>query len=184
MAYDSGDSQVFDKSRGVFSFLNVLLHPESRGTVRLTSKDPAALLKIDPRYLSNPVDFAPLRASLRLTLRLRDRMRARGYPLEDWEVPEGEDDASLDKYIVKLKRHRTTYHYASTCRMAPEDDPRGGGVVDDKLRVYGIQGLRIADSSIFPWVLGAHLQAPTVAIAEKCADMILKGRGSSNVRIV
>ncbi len=56
--------------------------------------------------------------------------------------------------------------------MAPEHDPMGGGVVDDELKVYGVTNLRVADSSIFPWIPATHLQAPTVAVAEKCADML------------
>ncbi|KAJ3570890.1 hypothetical protein NP233_g4110 [Leucocoprinus birnbaumii] len=173
MAYDSSD-HGFDKSRGVFSFLCVLLRPKSKGTVRLTSKAYDAPLQIDPRYLSNPDDFLPLRAVLRLTRRISEGMRASGYPIEDWktEMPQGEDDASLDKFI--RWRNRTTYHYSSTCRMGPsEDAPEGGAVVDEKLRVFGVNKLRVADSSVFPWVLGTHLQAPTVMVAEKCAHMIL-----------
>ncbi|KZT63596.1 GMC oxidoreductase [Daedalea quercina L-15889] len=173
MAYASHDEPI-PLNRGMFSFLNVLLHPKSKGTLRLSSADPRAPLVIDPCYLSNPDDYAPLRASLKLSLRLRDEMRARGYGLEDWLQPESESDADLDDYIRRY--NRTTYHYSSTCRMAPEDDPDGGGVVDDELRVYGVENLRVADTSILPHVLGTHLQAPAVAIGEKCADMILRSR--------
>lgn len=174
MSYACNDGP-FDKSRGVYSFLNVLLRPESKGIIRLSSSDPSAPLIIDPKYLTNPADFAPLRASLRLTLLIKQRMQALGCPIEDWSeyapTPDA-DDATLDAYIKK--NNRTTYHYSSTCRMAPEDDPNGGGVVDDESRVYGVAGLRVADSSIFPRVLGTHLQAPAVAVAEKCADMVLR----------
>ena len=171
MAYASHDEPA-PLDRGMFSFLNVLLHPKSNGTVRLASTEPRAPLVIDPRYLSNPDDFAPLRSSLKLSMRLRDEMRARGYALEDWLKPKSESDADLDDYIRRY--NRTTYHYSSTCRMAPEDDANGGGVVDDELKVYGVENLRVADTSILPRVLGTHLQAPAVAIGEKGADMILK----------
>ncbi|THU91848.1 alcohol oxidase [Dendrothele bispora CBS 962.96] len=172
MAYDSPEHP--EKSRGMFSFLNVLLHPKSRGTVRLNSSDPSDSLIIDPKYLSNPNDYAPLRSSLKLTLRIREKMVEQGYPLGDFGsgVPEGEDDASLDKFISG-KRNRTTYHYSSTCRMGPDNGKEDGGVVNEELLVHGFANLRVADSSIFPWILGTHLQAPTVAVAEKCADMIL-----------
>lgn len=173
MAYASHDEPT-PLDRGMFSFLNVLLHPKSKGTVRLSSADPRAPLAIDPRYLSNADDFAPLRASLKLSLRLRDEMRAQGYALEDWLQPKSESDADLDDYIRRY--NRTTYHYSSTCRMAPEDDADGGGVVDDELRVYGLENLRVADTSILPRVLGTHLQAPAVAIGEKCASMVLQGK--------
>ncbi|KAJ3799956.1 alcohol oxidase [Lentinula aff. detonsa] len=169
MAYDSTDNP--EMNRGMFSFLNVLLHPKSKGTVRLSSRNPSDPLIINPQYLSNPADYAPLRASLKLTLRLRDRMLKQGYPLKDFGVPDGEDDASLDKFICK--RNRTTYHYSSTCRMGPDNGKEDGGVVNEELFVHGFGNLRVADSSVFPWVLGTHLQAPAVAVAEKCADMVL-----------
>ena len=173
MAYDSSDRPDWDKSRGAYSFLNVLLHPKSKGTVRLASKDSQIPLVVDPRYLSDSADLIPLRASLRLTSRIVDQMRARGYVLDEYAVPGGDDDASLNKFIKY--RNRSTYHYSSTCRMAASEDAvDGGGVVNEELKVFGIHRLRIADSSIFPWVLGTHLQAPTVCVAEKCAEFLLK----------
>jgi choline dehydrogenase-like flavoprotein len=101
-------------------------------------------------------------------------MRKNGYPIEDWksEMPQGEDDESLDKFI--RWRNRSTYHYSSTCRMGlREDAPDGGAVVDAQLRVFGVEGLRVVDASVFPWMLGTHPQAAVVMAAEKCADMIL-----------
>ena len=84
-------------------------------------------------------------------------------------------DADLDAWIRRA--NRTTYHYSSTCRMGRRDDGEwdGGAVVDEGLRVYGVRGVRVADSSVFPCVPRTHTQAPTVAVAEKCADMILRG---------
>lgn len=78
----------------------------------------------------------------------------------------------LDKFI--RHRIRTTFHYASTCRMALEND-QNPGVVDDELRVYGVQGLRVynCDTSIFPQIVSGHLQAPAVMVAEKCADLMI-----------
>ncbi|KZT08238.1 GMC oxidoreductase [Laetiporus sulphureus 93-53] len=171
LAYGSIDVEM-PRSRGLFSFLNVLLHPRSKGTVRLSSSDPREPLIVDPQFLSNPADIVPLRASVKLSLRLCDQMRKHGYMMDDWLVPESESDEDLDRFI--RTHNRTTYHYSSTCRMAPEDDAEGGGVVDDELRVYGVRGLRVADTSILLWILGTHLQAPAVMIGEKCADMILR----------
>ncbi|KAG7096006.1 hypothetical protein E1B28_006688 [Marasmius oreades] len=175
MAYDSTDNP--ETGRGMFSMLNVLLHPKSKGTVRLSSNNPEDPLIIDLRYLTHPDDFIPLRASVRLSFRLRDQLIAQGYPLKDWDGikrDEPEDDVAIDKLI--LRRNRTTYHYSSTCRMAPEGGDEDGGVVNHELLVHGFENLRVADSSIFPWVLGTHLQAPVVAVAEKCADMVLRKR--------
>jgi choline dehydrogenase len=100
-------------------------------------------------------------------------MRLHGYAIKDWQGPQGDDDEALDKFIKK--RNRTAYHYSSTCRMALTEDAGGGGggVVDEELKVFGVLGLRVADSSVFPWVLRTHLQAPTVCVAEKCAEMVL-----------
>ena len=143
--------------------------------MRLSSADPRAPLLIDPAYLSDAADFAPLRAAVRLSLRLGDAMRARGYALADAARPASEADADVDAWIRRA--NRTTYHYESTCRMGARADAGwdGGAVVDARLRVYGVARLRVADSSVFPWVPRTHTQAPTVAVAEKCADMILKG---------
>lgn len=177
MAYDSTDALgtgvAIPRTKGTYSFLNVLLSPASRGTVRLSSSDPRAPLVIDPAYLSNPADLTPLRASLKLSLRLRDAMRARGYAMADATVPASEGDEDLDRWIRRA--NRTTYHYSSTCRMGRADDPGwdGGAVVDERLRVYGVGKLRVADSSVFPWVPRTHTQAPSVAVGEKAADMIL-----------
>ncbi|KAI1787504.1 alcohol oxidase [Ganoderma leucocontextum] len=177
MAYDStdppGTGVAIPRTKGTYSFLNVLLSPASHGTVRLSSPDPRAPLVIDPAYLSNPTDLVPLRASLKLSFRLRDAMRARGYQMTDVTVPASERDEDLDRWIRRA--NRTTYHYSSTCRMGREDDPAwdGGAVVDERLRVYGVGKLRVADSSVFPWVPRTHTQAPSVAVGEKAADMIL-----------
>jgi len=79
---------------------------------------------------------------------------------------------ALDKFI--RKRNRTTYRYSSTCRMALKEDASSGGsgVVDEELKSR-VLGLRVADSSVFPWVLRTHLQALVVCVAEKYAKMVL-----------
>ncbi|KAI8977857.1 alcohol oxidase [Trametes punicea] len=175
MTCQSGDYAVgrLPKPSVNFSLISTLLAPQSRGTVRLSSPDPRSPLVIDPAYLSNPADIAPLRASLKLSLRLRDRMRARGYMIQDALVPKSENDEDLDAWIRVY--NRTTYHYSSTCRMGRLDDEKwdGGAVVDEQLKVYGVRRLRVADSSVFPWIPRTHTQVPAVAVAERCAEMIL-----------
>jgi choline dehydrogenase-like flavoprotein len=166
--YDA-TGKPFDKSEGVYSFLNVLLRPVSSGTVRLASSDPNDPVLCDLGTLSASSDLAIIRASLRLTLRLAAHMRSTGYPLKDYRVPASTSDADLGAYIKEWGV--TTYHYSSSCRMAPEDGPIPG-VVDDELRVHAIKELRVADSSIFPQIPSAHLQAPSVMVAEKCAELI------------
>ncbi|KAJ6623571.1 GMC oxidoreductase-domain-containing protein [Mycena sp. CBHHK59/15] len=94
----------------------------------------------------------------------------------DLVVPESEDDAGVDKFV--RERVRTTYHYASTCRMAPEDDHEPG-VVDNYLQVHGVDGLRVCDCPIFPDIVATHPMAAAVAVAEKCADMNKNAYGNS-----
>ncbi|KAF8878272.1 alcohol oxidase [Gymnopilus junonius] len=177
MAYDTA-TVLIEKSHGTFSFLATLLHPKSSGVVQLTSADPSAPLHIDVGYLTNPADLPPLRTALRLCMRIREQMQKEGYTLAEWKgaSPADESDEALDEFIHR--RNRTTYHYSSTCRMAASEDRAGkdgkGGVVDEQLRVFGVKKLRVADSSVFPWVLGTHLQAPTVCVAEKCAEILLR----------
>ncbi|KAL9077854.1 MAG: hypothetical protein Q9157_003231 [Trypethelium eluteriae] len=157
---------------GVFSFLATLLRPKSRGTVRLRSVDPLDRPKVELGFMADAEDIALARKAIRLSLRLGDEMKAQGFPLiRGITAPESTaNDAELDALIKS--RARTTYHYSSTCRMAPEIDPLAPGVVDDALRVHGIPNLRVCDASIFPHIISTHLQAPVVMVAEKCADMI------------
>ncbi|KAJ7186856.1 alcohol oxidase [Mycena filopes] len=102
-------------------------------------------------------------------------MRSAGYPLRALSAPsaEADDDASVEAFI--RANMRTTYHYTSTCRMAPADDAQPG-VVDDELRVHGVDGLRVADCSVFPEIVSVHTMAPAVVVAEKCADLVKKGQ--------
>ncbi|KAG6870346.1 hypothetical protein C0995_013634, partial [Termitomyces sp. Mi166 len=154
---------------GVFSLKVGLMRPASRGSVTLASEDPLDRPACDLAFLSDPADYAVMRKGIKLAKRIGERMRERGANLKDLYMPESESDENLDAFVRKTAR--TTYHYGCTCRMAPENDPRPG-VVDDELRVHGIGNLRIADCSIIPDMISAHLQAPAAMIAEKCADMI------------
>lgn len=158
-----------DPTEGKFSTMAVLLRPKSTGAVLIRSSNPSDPLDINLNMLSDPADWAVLRKAVRIAITLVKEMRALGYPITDCLVPADDSDAAVDEHI--RTQTRTTYHYSSTCRMAPEDDEKPG-VVDDELRVYGVKGLRVADSSIFPQILATHLQAPTVMVAEKCAQLI------------
>lgn len=122
------------------------------------------------RYLSHPDDIKVYRTALRVCMRIADEMRAAGYPLKDVHMPASQSDNDLDTFTRKWGT--TYFHYTSTCRMAPENDPRPG-VVDDELRVHGVSNLRIADASVFPQITSAHPQAGVVMIAERCASFIL-----------
>ncbi|KAF8961748.1 hypothetical protein BDZ97DRAFT_1905454 [Flammula alnicola] len=144
--------------------------------VSLASENPLDRPACDLAFLSDPADFAVMRKASSCQEDWGEDAGA-GHDLKDLYMPDSESDADLDAFVSKTAR--TTYHYGCTCRMAPENDPRPG-VVDDELRVHGIQNLRIADSSIIPDMISAHLQAPAVMIAEKCADLI-KANPSSHL---
>ncbi|KAF8217223.1 GMC oxidoreductase-domain-containing protein [Mycena galopus ATCC 62051] len=159
-----------DRSKGFFGLNCALLRAESRGQVLLRSRDPMQHPICEMRYLSSPKDWNVLRTALRVSRQLARQMRVDGYILDDVKVPSGVDDETLDAFIKD--RVETIYHYASSCRMAPEDDVLPG-VVDVKLLVHGISNLRICDASILPSAPATHPQALIYAAAEKCADMIL-----------
>ncbi|KAF8176881.1 GMC oxidoreductase-domain-containing protein, partial [Mycena galopus ATCC 62051] len=158
-------------SKGLFGQNSALMRAESRGQVRLRSKDPMQNPLCSMGYLTHPNDWAALRAALRVSVQLGRQMRANGYPLDEVAVPTAMDDDTLNTFIKD--RVETMYHYSSSCRMASETDPLPG-VVDPELRVHGVSNLRISDASIFPSVPAVHPQALIYAVAEKCADMVLK----------
>ncbi|KAI5998268.1 GMC oxidoreductase-domain-containing protein, partial [Pisolithus albus] len=161
-----------NKWTGLFGLNPGLLKVTSRGFLRLRSLDPkdAPLCKLN--YLNTPEDRVAMRAALRLSAEIARRMCDIGYPLKETLIPKSLEDEDLDSFMHG--RADSMYHYSSTCRMAPLDDPLPG-VVDDDLRVHGTTNLRIVDASIFPAVPATHPQALVYAVAEKCSDMIVKG---------
>jgi choline dehydrogenase len=160
---------VLRKEDGAVSLLVQLLRPKSSGSVKLKSKNPRDRPKCDLGALKDANDYVVLRKGIKLALALGQRMKEDGYPSEPLDLPRDESDAALDEFVKG--RAISTFHYSSTCRMAPRDL---GGVVDDQLRVHGVVGLRIADASIFPTIPACHLQAPVVMVGERCADFIKK----------
>lgn len=154
---------------GIFSFMTTLIHPKSVGAVRLACADAHARPHVELGLLTHADDRAVLRKAVQLSLQLGEKMRTQGYAMADLQVPESAGETDVDKYI--RAEARSVFHYTSTCRMAPETDVRPG-VVDDELRVHGVLGLRVCDTSVFPEILGAHTMAPAVVVAEKCADLI------------
>ncbi|HJY45259.1 MAG TPA: GMC family oxidoreductase N-terminal domain-containing protein [Propionibacteriaceae bacterium] len=144
-----------------------LLQPDSHGTIRLASADPAEPPVIDPGYLTAESDLHGLRAGLRIAERLCDTAALRPYvgaPMAPW--PGKVDDATLATY---LREHvQTTYHPVGTCRMGTDD----AAVVDPELRVRGLDRLRVVDASVMPRIIRGHTHAPTVMIAERAADLI------------
>ncbi|KAG7088756.1 hypothetical protein E1B28_012722 [Marasmius oreades] len=170
VAYRCSLDNTVTVKEGMFSFLIAHLRPKSSGSVRLASANPLDRPAVDLGYFSNPDDYVAMRKAVRLSLRLGEQIRSQGYPLKDLQVPETENDADIDRFIRKYLG--TCYHYTSTCRMGAEDEVDRPGVVDDELKVHGIDALRVCDASIFPEIIATHTMAPTVVVAEKCADMM------------
>jgi choline dehydrogenase-like flavoprotein len=151
-----------------FAISIVGLHPKSRGRVTLTSADPRALPLIDPRLLSAPEDITPLIRGLKLARRV---FAAPAFaPFRATEFLPGtktQSDSEWEDYIRATAA--TVHHPAGSCRMGVDEN----AVVTPELKVKGIDGLRVADASIFPKLIGGNTNAPVVMVAEKAADMIL-----------
>jgi len=144
--------------------------PDSKGYVRLRSSDPFDPPIIQPNYLDLESDRRVLLAGMRLARRLlKSRPLEPYYLREDFPGPEVETDEDLLE--AAKRRGTTTFHPSGTCRMGPATDPVA--VVDDQLRVHGLQGLRVIDASIMPTMLSANLNAATMMIAEKASDVLL-----------
>jgi len=144
-----------------------LLHPKSRGSVTLASADPLAAPLIDPAFLQEPDDLARLVAGFK---RMRQILAQPALAtLCGRELPasaSAQSDAQIEAFI---RNHADTiYHPVGSCRMGsgPLD------VVNARLQVHGLQGLRVVDASIMPNVVAGNTNGPTIMIAEKAVDMI------------
>jgi choline dehydrogenase len=150
------------------------LRPESRGEIKLKSTDPLAPPAILPNYLSAPVDRQVAVEGMKLSRRIMES-EAMGSLIEEELLP-GEACQTDEELLDAAREIGTTiYHPTSTCKMGPDSD--SSAVVDERLRVYGIRGLRVVDASIMPNVVSGNTNAPTIMIAEKAADMIIKDAG-------
>ncbi|MGZ8254753.1 MAG: GMC family oxidoreductase [Burkholderiaceae bacterium] len=149
------------------------LRPTSRGYVRIKSPDPRAAPAIHCRYLSTDEDRRVAIDSLRLTRRIAAQPAlARFEPDEFLPGSECASDAEIVKAAGNIGT--TIFHPVSTCRMGSDDD--AGAVVDSRLRVRGLGGLRIVDASVMPTITSGNTNSPTLMIAEKAAAMIREDR--------
>ncbi len=144
-----------------------LLRPKSRGSLTLASADPFAAPLIDPNFLAEPDDMARLLRGFKIMRNILQQPALAGYRGQELPASAGaRTDAQIEQFI---RNHADTiYHPTGTCRM-------GTGamdVVDTRLRVHGLQGLRVVDASIMPSIVGGNTNAPVIAIAEKAADLI------------
>ncbi len=146
--------------------------PTSRGYVRVRSADPFDPPMIQPNYLAEESDRRILLAGMKLARRLlKTKPLEPYYAYEDFPGDKVQNDDEL--LGAAKQRGTTTFHPSGTCRMGPDADPLA--VVDDQLRVRGLEGLRVVDASIMPTMLSANLNAATLMLADKASDLI-RGR--------
>jgi len=142
----------------------------SRGEVTLKSADPAAAPRIFFNYMSHEDDWRDFRKGIRLTREIF--AQAAFDPYRGIEVQPGEALQTDDEIDDAIREHaESAYHPCGTCRMGRADDPMA--VVDPECRVIGVEGLRVADSSIFPRITNGNLNAPSIMVGEKASDHIL-----------
>jgi len=146
------------------------MRSKSRGSVTLRSPDAHDKPAIRFNYLSHPDDWEEMRACVRLTREIFEQPAFK--PWRGREIQPGADvtsDEAIDAFIAR--KVESAYHPSCTCKMGAADDPMA--VVDHELRVIGVEGLRVVDSSVMPSVTTGNLNAPTIMIGEKGADHIL-----------
>ncbi len=174
--YDMYDLSTYPTHDG-FTILPTLLHPKSRGSVKLASSDPLAPPVIQPNFLSEKEDMDQLVTGVKKALEIYKQKSFEPY-LEKVNAP---IDASSDEAIKThiRKSVETVYHPVGTCKMGNDEM----AVVDNELRVHGVTNLRVIDASIMPKIVTGNTNASVYMIAEKAADMILgKSLTKSNKR--
>jgi choline dehydrogenase-like flavoprotein len=147
------------------------LRPESRGSIRIKNPDPFAPPAIQPNYLATPGDRKVAAAAIRLTRKIMAAPAMAKYlPDEFRPGPEAQSEAELAKAAGDIGT--TIFHPVGTAKMGQDDM----AVVDERLRVRGIEGLRVVDASVMPAITSGNTNAPTIMIAEKGSDMIREDR--------
>ncbi|HYC66209.1 MAG TPA: GMC oxidoreductase, partial [Reyranellaceae bacterium] len=145
------------------------LRPESRGTIRLKSTDPYDHPLIDANYLAERQDLQTLIDGVKMSREILAQSGFDPYRADEYQPgAAARSDADIEKWI--RAKCETIYHPVGTCKMGPASDRMA--VVDDKLLVYGVQGLRVVDASIMPTIVGGNTNAPTMMIAERTGQLM------------
>lgn len=154
-----------------FACRAVLLRPESRGRIALTSKDPAAAVRIHQNFLTTDRDWKTMRAGLRLVSEIGRQRAVASYAKHQISPKIDSTDEELNEHIRATAL--TAHHPLGTSKMGHATDPMS--VVDSNLRVHGLDNLRIVDASVMPDMIGGNINAAVIMISERAAD-IIRGR--------
>lgn len=177
--YYDDSSRVFASpgdGRNYFSVLGLLSHPFSRGSVHIQSADPAVQARLDPRYLSHPLDRQLTR---QIAFHMQDLvtqpplsrlLQNNGTVFQPGYLPDGDSkltEENVDQFIAE--RLLIAYHHSGNNAMLPRES---GGVVDDRFKVYGVEGLRVVDLSVAPMMVQGTPTSLVIALAERAADYV------------
>ncbi|MEY8880972.1 choline dehydrogenase [Donghicola sp. XS_ASV15] len=163
------DGQAAAEGHGFQAHVGPMRSP-SRGHVTLASSDPKAAPKILFNYMSSEQDWEDFRTCIRLTREIFEQDAFK--PYYKHEIQPGADVQSDEELNAFISEHvESAYHPCGTCKMGDRNDPMA--VVDEECRVIGVDGLRVADSSIFPQITNGNLNGPSIMTGEKAADHIL-----------
>lgn len=154
------------KNAGV-TLNSAYLHPKSRGTVRLQSSDPNAAPLIDPNYWSDPHDRKMSIEGLKIAREIMGQNALKRY-IQEERLPGSKVSSDDDLFDYACTNAKTDHHPVGTCKMGSDEN----SVVDLELKVHGIEGLRVCDSSILPRIPSCNTNAPTIMAGEKGADII------------
>ena len=153
-----------------FTIGPTLVDCKSRGYIKLKSADPFAPPAIQPNYFENEDDLNTLVEGVKLARKIANQSAFDAYRGDEvWPGADVQSDEALQTYV--REKAETLYHPVGTCKMGV--DPMA--VVSPELKVHGVNGLRVVDASVMPTIVNANTNAPTIMIAEKAADMILRG---------
>ncbi len=155
------------KGRSGITLNSYTLRPKSRGTVRLRSDNPRDQPLIDPNFLAEPEDLKTSVEGVRISREIFSQPSLQKH-IEKIHFPDDSVKTQADFEDYARQYGRTSYHPTCTCKMGVDEM----AVVDPQLRVHGLDGLRICDSSVMPSLIGSNTNAPTMMIAEKASDMI------------
>jgi choline dehydrogenase-like flavoprotein len=168
-SFDYGAPKLDVEAHGGMNMAVYNLRPESNGTVMIRSADASEMPQIVPNYVSEESDRRAMIDIVRYARRLVQQS-----PLADFVIEETRPGAQYQSDEELLEAHRQfgycNYHANGTCRMGLDEN----SVVDSRLRVRGVEGLRVVDASVFPFMLSGNTMAPTLAIAWRAADLILE----------